>query len=217
MNLRKDHYRSSEAARHPRRSRFSGRQSPGHSLGPDSRPGASRPEAKRREPGAQAAEGGRRGGRAPPSSPPPPSASLPLPPRSSLLQSGAPSPPDRPPRRCGASRRPSPRAAEGLDVGRVAHGGGGGRMSGEPHGPGPTAPPRNLTTPSAARRPRPGRRPRARGHPTLLSPSEGGGGFNVSPSPKGAGERSRVTVSLIGTRKLLVTFGRNDSKRKQKP
>lgn len=45
------------------------------------------------------------------------------------------------------------------------------------NGPGP--PLRNLN-PSAVRRLRPGRPPCASGYPTLLSPSEGGGGFNVS-------------------------------------
>lgn len=56
-----------------------------------------------------------------------------------------------------------------------------------PPGPGPK--PRNLD-PSAVRRPRPGRPPRASGYSTLLPPPEGGGGINVSTTrtgPAGSG------------------------------
>ena len=76
-----------------------------------------------------------------------------------------------------------------------------GRASGKHTGPEPK--PRNLD-PSAARRPRPGRPPCASGYPTLLPPTEGGGGTNVSttrsgPLARSGGERPEVLLSPLKT------------------
>ena len=114
-----------------------------------------------------------------------------------------------------AATRPAGRPlgpSEGLDVGRARA-----RLRRSPnvrrtHGPGPTAP-RNCTTPSAARRPRPGRLPRARGHPTLLSPPEGGGGFNVSPAER-RGALAGYGLSDRNPGNSRLKFGQKDVEKK---